>query len=215
LHTIGDIATCKSEYLNCWLGKWGVYLYTYANGLDSSPVAETGVEGIIKSVGNSTTCPRDLLNDEDAQIVFQNLAESVAERMRELGLQARTVEISLRQNDLTCYIRQRTLKQPTHISTEICGAAMELLKANHKWEMPLRSIGVRGANLVPIGDTRQLSFFEDEQRRDRAEKLEFVIDDIRQKFGHYAIDRALLHLDTQLGKLKPKEDHNIHPISFL
>jgi len=215
LHTIGDIATCDTSYLNSWLGKWGLYLHTFANGLDSTPVAETGAEGIIKSIGNSTTCPRDLENDEDAHIVFQNLAESVAERMREIGMQAKTVEVSLRRKDLTGFIRQKTLKQPTHISTELCAAAMNLLRANHKWETPLRSIGIRGANLVPISITRQLSFFEDEIRRDRAEKMEFVIDDIRHKFGHYAIDRALLHLDFKLGKLNPKEDHVIHPIGYL
>jgi len=215
IHTIGGIATCDADLLRSWMGKWGIYLHTYANGFDTSPVAETDEGSIIKSVGNSTTCPRDLENDEDAHIVFQNLAESVAERMRDLGMQARTVEVSLRRKDLSGITRQRTMKQPTHISTELCSAAMILLRENHKWETPLRSIGIRGSNLVPIFKTRQLSMFEDEKRRDRAEKLEYVIDGIRNRFGHYAIDRALLHLDSKLGKLNAKEDHVIHPVSFL
>jgi DNA polymerase-4 len=197
------------------MGKWGVYLHTYANGFDSSPVTETGIGHVIKSVGNSTTCPRDLINDEDAHIVFQNLAESVAERMRDIGMQARTVEVFLRSNDLTGIIRQRTLKQPTHISTELCNEAMKLLRENHRWEKPLRGIGIRGANLVPIYPTRQLSMFEDDIHRDRAEKLEYMIDYIRNRFGHYSIDRALLHLDSKLGKLNPKADHTIHPIGYL
>ena len=213
--TIGDLATTDMRILQSWFGKWGLYLHTYANGLDQSPVAETGEEGVIKSVGNSTTCPRDLENDEDAHIVFQNLAESVAERMRELGFQARTVEVTLRDNELLWITRQTTLPMPTHISTELCAAAMRLLRANHRWEKPLRSIGIRGTNLVPMDATRQLSLFEDEQRRDRVEKLEFTIDDIRRKYGHYAIDRAMLRLDPRLGGLNPKEDHVIHPIGYL
>jgi len=215
IHTIGDIATCDTSLIKSWLGKWGLYLHTYANGYDSSPVAGIGEEGIIKSVGNSTTCPRDLEHEEDAHIVFQNLAESVAERMRELGMQAKTVEISLRRNDLSGFTRQKTLKQPTHISTELTAAAMDILSANYRWDMPLRSIGIRGANLVPILETRQLSFFMDEQRRNRKEKLEYVIDDIRHRFGHYAVDRALMHLDSKLGKLNPKEEHVIHPVGYL
>ena len=215
IHTIGDIANTDTSLLKSWMGKWGLFLHTYANGYDTSPVAESGEESIIKSVGNSTTCPRDLKNDEDAHIVFQNLAESVAERMRELGFQARTVEVSLRRNDLTGITRQKTMKQPTHISTELCKTAMQLLRANHRWETPLRSIGIRGANLVPIYETRQLSIFEDERKRARAEKLEYVIDCIRRRHGHFAIDRALLLLDEKLGKLNPKDDHVIHPISFL
>ena len=215
INTIGDIATTDPMFLKGWLGKWGLFLHTYANGLDSSPVVETGEEGVVKSIGNSTTCPRDIENQADAHIVFQNLAESVAERMRELGLQAKTVEISVRRNDLSGFTRQRTLKQPTHISTELCAEALVLLRANYNWDLPLRSIGIRGSGLVPIGDVRQLSIFEDEIRRDRRETLEFTIDTIRRRYGHYAIDRALLHLDSKLGKLNPKDEHVIHPIGYL
>jgi len=195
IHTIGDIANADPNLLKSWLHKWGLFLYYYSNGWDTSPVAETGSVSVIKSVGNSTTCPRDIENDEDAHIVFQNLSESVAERMREIGFQARTVEISIRRNDLSGCTRQVTLKQPTHISTELCSAAMELLRKNHRWELPLRSIGVRGANLVPMNQTRQLSLFADEIKRDKLEKIEFAIDTIRQRHGHYAIDRALLRLE--------------------
>ena len=49
----------------------------------------------VKSVGNSTTTPRDLVDDTDVKVVFTVLAESVARRMREQGLQGRTVCISL------------------------------------------------------------------------------------------------------------------------
>jgi len=213
--TIGDLARSDPAILKSWFGKWGLFLHTYANGWDSSPVAESGMESVIKSVGNSTTCPRDLENDDDAHIVFQNLAESVASRMREQGLMAKTVQISLRSNDLYWFERQMALPQPTHISTELCATAMKLLRQNWKWEKPLRSIGIRGTNLVPIDRLRQLSLFEDEQRREKAEKMEFAIDDIRRRFGHYAIDRALLLLDEKLGKLNPKADHVIHPIGYL
>ena len=215
IRTIGDIANCDPNLLKRWFGKWGLYLHTYANGLDMSPVAEYGEESVVKSVGNSTTCPRDLENDEDAHIVFQNLAESVAERMRDLGLQAKTVEISLRDNELFWFTRQTALPRPTHISTELCSAAMRLLRANYKWGKPLRSIGIRGTNLVPIGSAWQLSLFEDEKRRERAERLEYVIDDIRRRFGHFAINLALLRIDPRLGRLNPKEEHVIHPIGYL
>ncbi|MCL1874674.1 MAG: DNA polymerase IV [Synergistaceae bacterium] len=215
IKTIGDIATCDVALLKRWFGKWGIFLHTFANGLDESPVAEAGEENVVKSVGNSTTCPRDLENDMDAHIVFQNLAESVAERMRDLGLQARTVEISLRNNELFRFTRQTTLPRPTHISGELCSAAMRLLRENHKWEKPLRSIGIRGTNLVPIGSTWQLSIFEDEAKRERAEKLEYAIDDIRRRFGHFAIERAFMRSDPKLGKLNAKDENVIHPIGYL
>jgi len=212
--TIGDIVTIGAETLERWLGKWGLYLYTYASGLDASPVRKLGEESAVKSVGNSTTCPRDLTCDEDAHIVLQNLAESVAERMRELGLAARTVQISLRTSDLSWFERQIPLERATTVSTELCAAAMKLLRANYSWQKPLRSIGIRGTNLVPSTAPVQLSLFESEERRLRAEVLEQTIDDIRRRFGHSAINRALLHLDGKLGKLDAKSENTIHPTAL-
>ncbi|MCL1830778.1 MAG: DNA polymerase IV [Oscillospiraceae bacterium] len=215
VRTIGDLAQCDTITLKSWFHKWGLFLHTYANGYDSSPVAETGSENMIKSIGNSTTCPRDLLNDEDAHIVFQNLAESVSERMREQGLMAKTVQISLRTNDLFWFERQMPLPKPSHISTELCDVAMQLLRQNWDWNKPLRSIGIRGTNLTPIIEQRQLSLFEDEQRREKFENLEFTIDGIRRRFGHYSIDRAMLLLDSTLGNISPVSDHVIHPVGYM
>jgi DNA polymerase-4 len=215
VRTIGDIGKCDPQLLQSWFGKWGLFLWVCANGRDSSPVANTDDEAVVKSVGNSTTAPRDLENEQDCHIVFQNLAESVAERMRELRLQAKTVEISLRRNDLVSFARQQTLKNPTHISTELCSAAMALLREHYRWEKPLRSIGVRGTNLVPIGQPRQLSLFEDERKRAKMEKMEHVIDDIRRRYGHFAINRAMLMADDKLGRLDPKADHAIHPVGYI
>jgi DNA polymerase-4 len=214
VRTIGDIVAVGAEQLQTWFGKWGLYLYAYAAGLDSSPVREIGDEAAVKSVGNSTTCPRDLENEQDAHIVFLNLAESVAERMREIGLQARTVQISLRRNDLTWFERQMGLPRPSFLATELCDAAMQLLRANYKWEKPLRSIGIRGTNLVPMSTSVQLSLFEDETKRAKSEKIELAMDEIRRRFGHHSVNRGLLLLDRQLGRLDAKADHTIHPVGY-
>ena len=45
------------------LGVWGETLWSFANGLDDAPVRKSGEESIVKSVGNSTTTVRDLVND--------------------------------------------------------------------------------------------------------------------------------------------------------
>jgi DNA polymerase-4 len=55
---------------------------------------------------------------------------------------------------------------------------------------------------------------EDEERRARKEALERTVDDIRRRFGHFAIGRAVMLKDTGLGTVNPKEDHVIHPVGF-
>ena len=63
----------------------GLVIHSFANGWDESPVATEGYSAPIKSIGNSTTTPRDLENDLDVQIIFMALAESVSARLRKHG----------------------------------------------------------------------------------------------------------------------------------
>jgi len=215
VNTIGDIAKTGPVALQKWFGKWGLFLYSYANGMDDSSVKAVSHEAAIKSVGNSSTCPRDLENDRDAHIVFLNLAESVAERMRDLGVMAQTVQISLRTNDLEWCERQMALPAPSMIATELTDAAMKLLRKHYRWEKPLRGVGIRGTNLIPLDAVRQLSMFGDEERRRALEQLEYAIDGIRRRYGYHSIGRALLSTDEKLGKLDAKGDNVIHPVGYL
>lgn len=214
IFTIGDIARADPALLQSWFGKWGLVLNWFSNGMDSSPVARAGDEAVIKSIGNSTTTPRDLTCEQDAKIIFYMLSESVASRLREAGFRCKTVQISLRDNELFSFERQMILSQPSCISGELCVAAMKLLRGNYSWQKPLRSIGIRGCDLVPVGAPAQLTLLEDENQRIRREQLEHTVDDIRRRFGHYSIGRAVNHLDTTLGRIDPKGDHTIHPIGF-
>ena len=65
--------------------KIGNVLWAFANGWDEDPVCKEGYEAPIKSIGNSTTTPRDLENDLDVWIIQIALAESVAARLRKHG----------------------------------------------------------------------------------------------------------------------------------
>lgn len=212
--TIGDLANTNPEKLHAWFGKWGYILHSFANGLDQSPVMQAGDESIIKSVGNSTTTPRDLVNEKDASIVYYMLAESVAARLRDHGFLAKTVQISLRDNGLYSFERQMKLPAPTCLSSDLHTAAMQLLRANYQWVKPLRSIGIRAMDLIPATSSKQLTLLEDETSRERLERLERTVDDVRRRFGHYSICRASCTLDKTLHNINPKEDHTIHPVGY-
>ena len=214
IHTIGELAAIPPDFLQSWLGKCGLVLHSFANGLDVTPVASAGDEAVIKSVGNSTTTPRDLTCDEDASAVFWMLCESVAARLREGGFLCRTVQIGLRDNGLHCIERQLKLAEPTDLAAELHGAAMSLLRGSCRWQTPLRSIGVRGADLSAAAAPRQLSLFQDEAQRARQGRLERTVEELRRRFGHAAIGRAALLMDPSLGNIDPKNDHTIHPIGY-
>lgn len=100
IRTIGDLAKSDETLLVRKLGKMGSILWAFANGYDESPVKLENTSAPVKSVGNSTTTPRDMETDEDVRIVLYILAESVAARLRENGFRCRTVEISVRDKEL-------------------------------------------------------------------------------------------------------------------
>jgi DNA polymerase IV len=142
------------------------------------------------------------------------LAESVAARLREHGLKCRTVQIHVRDNTLGTFERQGKLTRPTQLSSDLTALSMELFRASYRWDKPIRSLGVRGADLVGVNGDRQLSFFPDERREERGIELERTVDDIRRRFGHFSIQKALMLTDRPLTGLNPKDDHVIFPVSY-
>lgn len=213
IRTIGDLACADVSFLEQLLGKNGLMLWAFANGFDQSPVSQVYSRRVIKTIGNSTTTPRDLADDTDIKIILYILAESIAERMRNENFYCRSVQISIRDNTLRSYERQGRLSLVSCTSQAIFDKAFELYKKN-KPENPVRSLGVRALNLTYM-EYRQLSFLEDAARDQKQENLERAIDQIRQKHGHYLIQRGIMLMDKKLSHLDPIAEHTIYPEAFL
>lgn len=214
IHTIGDLACTDPDFLLKTLGKMGLVIHSFANGWDESPVATEGYSAPIKSIGNSTTTPRDLENDLDVQIIFMALAESVSARLRKHGFKCNTVAISIRDNGLYHFSRQMHLREPTDITDEIMKAAMKLFHDNYDWSHPIRSLGVRGADLVTADIPVQMSLFMNEEKRARQEKMDKAVDEIRRRFGYFSIQRAFMYQDKILSKLDAQGSHTVHPVGY-
>ncbi|QJW47308.1 DNA polymerase IV [bacterium BFN5] len=212
MFTIGDLAKRDIKSLRLLLGVWGETLWHFANGLDSAPVRLYGEESIVKSVGNSTTTPRDLLNLDDVKLIIYVLAESVAARLRAHGLKCTTVSISVRDKELQSFERQCKLGAPTFLSGDIASKAIELFTLSYSWNKPIRSLGVRGADLVTADGHIQINLFDKDKTG--LEILEKTMDGLRKRFGHYSIQRCAMLLDPKLSGFNPKDDHTIHPVSY-
>ena len=213
LRTIGDIARCDPNALRAALGKNGEMLWIFANGLDRTPVMALDESAAVKSVGNSTTTPRDILNEQDAHMVLMLLSESVAERLRAQGLRGRVVNLWMRDCALNGFGVQRKLAFATALASEICGCALSLFRTHYRWERPIRSLGVSVSELEFSKGDEQLSMFPDTGRQ-RQYELENTVGDIRRRFGHFAIQRACLIGCREFGAINPRDDHTIHPVGW-
>ena len=103
----------------------------------------------------------------DVKIILMALSESVGARLRENGFQCRTVEISIRDNGLYHFTRQCKLDRASNLTEEIARTAFELFQKNYNWEHPIRSLGVRGCDLVSEEMPYQLDLFMDETKREK------------------------------------------------
>lgn len=214
IHTIGDLASAPLRTLRAVFGKWGDILYCFANGLDNSQVAVFNSYPTIKSIGNSTTAPRDLETNEDVKIILMVLADSVARRLREQGFKGRTITISVRDNRLSSFTRQITFDRYTNTGADMVAYAYRLFCTNYRWDRPVRSIGISVSNLVGDQIPIQTELFSDESKKLKAEKLDRTLDWLKGRFGTYSVQQAILLQDTSLSKFDPKNDHIIHPIGY-
>lgn len=190
IKTIGDLANADGGFIARYLGKPGVVLWEYANGIDDAPVAESGYKRIPKSVGNSTTTAEDMTSERQIERTLHMLSESVAERLRKHSLKGSVVQITVRDSDLDIYEKQRILYKATDDAVTIFAAAKELFIESYDWKKGVRSIGVRCTKLVKADSCEQMSLFAEENKTERDSRLNKAIDDINRRYGSRAIKSA-------------------------
>lgn len=211
IFTIGEVVSQGREKMKQLFGKNGERLYIYAAGLDTTPVMHIDARLPIKSIGNSTTPPRDLKNFEDAKILLYILSESVAKRLRQHSLVCSGVQLHMRDTALFTQERQKKLEFPTNLSEDICKSGLSLLNEKHDFATPLRSIGIRAIDLSPSDTPLQTSLFRDEKKEAKKESLELTVDAIREKYGKGSIVRSVILTDNLLEQAnKP----NMTPPAF-
>lgn len=199
IRTIGGLARFDKNILHSKFGKVGDRLWTYANGLDNEPVKKYTDDDEIKSVGNSLTFYRDIYENEEVEMLFYYLAESVSERMKSYSLPfAKTVHITIIDKELEHFSYQCPLKVATSASSVIAGTAMELFKKHINVKIGIRGVGVTVSNFV---DNEQLMFGEAQDKKDKNVKLDQTMEKLRGRFGKNIIDRALIMKDERLSKI--------------
>ncbi len=188
IRTIGQLAQADPECLRLRLGKSGITLYRYANGWDESPVRRFDCPPPQKSVGCSTTPPRDLLCEDDVRAVLLALTEEVGGRLRAGQVKAGLIEVSARDADTLGWTsRQAMLERPTDVTRELFQTAMALFRALHAWPKALRGVGLRAGALCHADEPEQTDLFTDYARLDGQRRLDAAVDAIRERYGKQAI----------------------------
>lgn len=198
IHSIGQLAECRPEFLRQLLGINGLALWRYANGADSSRVMPQDFVSPVKSVGHGITCSADLETPEEVKKVIYELSQDIGHRLRVHELAARAVQIWIRDNDL--YGKQYQCKLPitTQLPSDIAFTAFRLFCEKHQWVKNVRAVTVRAIDLIPQNSAVQISLFMDVERQERKERLQDAVESIRSRYGKRAITYALLMGDLKM-----------------
>lgn len=191
IYTIGDLACANPIDLKKLLGKHGLQLYEYANGLDNTPVSQFHKREPIKSVGNGITFSHNLTTYDEVYSAITHLSDTVASRLRQRKLKASGVKVDIKDPQFNTLSRQIQLANPTNLAQTLREASMKIIKES--WNLgktckPIRLLTVTGINLCHETEEFQLSLFNSYEGEDSNEDMERTMDKIREKFGSSAIN---------------------------
>lgn len=189
IHTIGELAKADERQLQKELGKNGVRLIKRANGEDSRDVDPNAIYDT-KSVGNSTTLPRDETEYYILKETFEKLSRSVSERLKVKYLAGTTVSIQIRNFEWQNQTRSKSVRNAVQGADDIFDIAWKLF-LQHWDETPVRLIGVTVSNVVDQAElTQQLNLFNFEQHI-KDEPIVELVDAIEKKFGKGVLKRGV------------------------
>ena len=201
IHTIGDVAGTDPELLRSWFGVNGLKLWTYASGNDVSRVMQKDFVSPIKTIGHGITCTADLNSEEEVYRVMLELSQDIGHRLRVNEMKAKGVQLYVRTNDLFFEEYQAKFEAPTRSPKEIADAARVLFHERYRWFRPVRAVTVRAIGLIPQQIPEQMNLFLDQKKKDKLDKIETAVEEIRQRYGKHSVMNASL-----LGDIKIPDD---------
>lgn len=191
VHTIGDLAKGNEIQLKTLLGINGIRIKERANGIDKRLVDPESVADF-KSIGNSTTLPKDVSNQQELFRVLESLAETVSVRLKRKSVLASTIGITIRFKDWKTITRSKKLSNPINHKEEISSLAKQLF-IKHWNGNSVRLLGITGSDLVDYDHAyKQLDLFSFEKDA-KKEPLLNALSILREKYGKNIIENAGSH----------------------
>ena len=177
IETIAQLQNVPLGRLEETFGRWGTALFRKARGIDSY---EFFVDAEPKSLSHNQTFGEDTRDRELLESTLSYLCQKAAKRLRDAGLHARTVTLTVRFADFTTITRSHTLAEPSDLDTVFLRAVRELFQ--HAWngKSLLRLVGVALTSFS--GGSAQFDLL-DPERQEKLERLARATDKLRDRFG--------------------------------
>lgn len=194
INSIRDLANASPGRLSREYGVMGLQLYHHANGIDRTKLQNRYIPKS-KNIGNSQILPKDYRREE-MPLLIREMAEQVSTRLRRKKVKTALVHLYIgysANEEKRGFSRQMKIS-PTD-STEILAENLLFLFNKFYTGELVRHIGVTFSSLTS-NNWSQLSIFEEAEEQIKREKIDKVVDKIREKYGFVSIVRASSKLEN-------------------
>jgi DNA polymerase-4 len=190
----------RVPWLEQQFGQRGAALYRKARGADAF---EFFLDAEAKSISHNHTFGEDTADGEQLRSMLNHLGEKATKRLRDAGLYARTVTLTIRYADFRTTSHARTLREPSDLDSVILATLRELFE--QRWERP-QKVRLVGAELSTFSDGAAQLDLLGSQRREKLERLAKAADKLRDRFGFSKLQSgASLGHDDDHGQ-SPREN---------
>jgi len=177
IETVDQLASHSQEKLEKIFGQWGTALYRKARGGDAY---EFLIDAEPKSISHNHTFGEDTGDVAEMESLLSHLSQKACKRLREAGLFARTLTLTIRYAGFQTYTRSKTVQEPVHLDTDIHAIFLDLFRAHRDAKRKVRLLGVALSGLCH--GAKQLDLLEAD-RREKLDRLTKAADQVRDKFG--------------------------------
>jgi len=148
IRTVADLEKKSLDFLEKEFGKFGLYIYDIARGIDERPVTPWRQR---QSFGAEETFPRDIPEKEPLLGFLLECAQRVFAELNEEGKRARTVTLKIKYSDFQTVTRRRTFLGFLASPEEIFLAVQDLLERTEAGRRPVRLAGISLSNFLEPG----------------------------------------------------------------
>jgi DNA polymerase-4 len=177
IETVEQIAAVPQEKLEKIFGQWGTALYRKARGGDSY---EFVLDAEPKSISQNHTFNEDTADLAALTAVLSHLSQKACKRLREAGLAARTLTLTIRYQGFDTHTRSKTLAESASLDSGISAVFQELFLHHLDRKRKVRLLGVSLSSFTH--GEQQLDLLQSGDR-EKLEKLTQVADRLRDRFG--------------------------------
>ena len=177
IETVEQLAELPQEKLEKIFGQWGDALYRKARGGDSY---EFVIDAEPKSISHNLTFGEDTDDANQLATILSHLSQKACKRLREAGLAARTLTLTIRYAGFETHTRAKTLAEPTELDADIYAVFQELFRKHRDEKRKVRLLGVSLGSFTH--GNAQLDLLEKE-RREKLARLTKAADRLRDRFG--------------------------------